>query len=123
MGIERLVNVMNDDNLFDSLEEGLDIYIMPLGEKAINESNKIANFLRLNGYSCDICLESKNFGQMFKKAQRRNAKYALIIGDNELESKNVVIKDLALEKQETVANDDLLEYLDEKFDVEEHHHE
>ena len=123
LGIERLVNVMNDDNLFDSLEEGLDIYIMPLGEKAINESNKIANFLRLNGYSCDICLESKNFGQMFKKAQRRNAKYALIIGDNELESKNVVIKDLALEKQETVANDDLLEYLDGKFDVEEHHHE
>lgn len=122
LGIERLVNVMNDDNLFDSLEEGLDIYIMPLGEKAINESNKIANFLRLNGYSCDICLESKNFGQMFKKAQRRNAKYALIIGDNELESKNVVVKDLALEKQETVANDDLLEYLDEKFDVEEHHH-
>lgn len=123
LGIERLVNVMNDDNLFDSLEEGLDIYIMPLGERAINESNKIANFLRLNGYSCDICLESKNFGQMFKKAQRRNAKYALIIGDNELESKNVVVKDLALEKQETVANDDLLEYLDEKFDVEEHHHE
>ena len=123
LGIERLVNVMNDDNLFDSLEEGLDIYIMPLGEKAINESNKIANFLRLNGYSCDICLESKNFGQMFKKAQRRNAKYALIIGDNELESKNVVVKDLALEKQETVANDDLLEYLDEKFDVEEHHHD
>ena len=112
LGIERLVNVMNDDNLFDSLEEGLDIYIMPLGEKAINESNKIANFLRLNGYSCDICLESKNIGQMFKKAQRRNAKYALIIGDNELESKNVVVKDLALEKQETVANDDLLEYLD-----------
>lgn len=123
LGIERLVNVMNDDNLFDSLEEGLDIYIMPLGEKAINESNKIANFLRLNGYSCDICLESKNFGQMFKKAQRRNAKYALIIGDNELESKNVVVKDLTLEKQETVANDDLLEYLDGKFDVEEHHHE
>ena len=123
LGIERLVNVMNDDNLFDSLEEGLDIYIMPLGEKAINESNKIANFLRLNGYSCDICLESKNIGQMFKKAQRRNAKYALIIGDNELESKNVVVKDLALEKQETVVNDDLLEYLDEKFDVEEHHHE
>ena len=123
LGIERLVNVMNDDNLFDSLEEGLDIYIMPLGEKAINESNKIANFLRLNGYSCDICLESKNIGQMFKKAQRRNAKYALIIGDNELESKNVVVKDLALEKQEAVANDDLLEYLDEKFDVEEHHHE
>lgn len=60
---------------------------------------------------------------MFKKAQRRNAKYALIIGDNELESKNIVVKDLALEKQETVANDDLLEYLDEKFDVEEHHHE
>ena len=123
LGIERLVNVMNDDNLFDSLQEGLDIYIMPLGEKAINESNKIANFLRLNGYSCDICLESKNIGQMFKKAQRRNAKYALIIGDNELESKNVVVKDLALEKQETVANDDLLEYLDEKFDVEEHHRE
>lgn len=123
LGIERLVSVMNDDNLFDDIEQTLDVYIMPLGSLAIEESNKIANFLRLNGYSCDICFESKNFSQMFKKAQRRNAKFALILGENELKNQKVVLKNLELEQQVELDNDDLLDYLDEQFNLEEHHHD
>lgn len=122
-GIERLVSVMNDDQLFDDIEQNLDIYIMPLGEKAINEANLISNFLRLNGYSVDVCLENKNMGQMFKKAERRRATLGLILGENELENEEVIIKDLAKQEQKVIKNDDLLEYLDEYFDINEHHHE
>ena len=51
--------------------------------------------------------------QMFKKAERRRAKLALILGENEIKNQEVVVKNLALKEQETVKNDDLIEYLDE----------
>lgn len=121
-GIERLVSVMQDDNLFDDLKSNLDIYIMPLGEKVLKSANSLANFLRLNGFSTDICLENKNMSQMFKKAERRNASFAVIIGEDELNNDCVILKNLHTKEQTQVKNEDLLDKLDELFDEDEHHH-
>lgn len=121
-GIERLVSVMQDDNLFDDLKSNLDIYIMPLGEKVLESANSLANFLRLNGFSTDICLENKNMSQMFKKAERRNASFAVIIGEDELNNDCVILKNLHTKEQTQVKNEDLLDKLDELFDEDEHHH-
>lgn len=122
LGIERLVSVMQDDNLFDDLKSNLDIYIMPLGEKVLESANSLANFLRLNGFSTDICLENKNMSQMFKKAERRNASFAVIIGEDELNNDYVILKNLQTKEQIQVNNEDLLDKLDELFDEDEHHH-
>ena len=124
-GIERLVSVMKDDQLFDNIENNLDIYIMPIGDKALNEASILANFLRLNGYSTDICLESKNISQMFKKAERRKAKFAIVIGDDELKNNSINLKNLSSKEQFNVKKDDLLETLDRIFDVsdDQHHNE
>lgn len=122
LGIERLVSVMQDDNLFDDLKSNLDIYIMPLGEKVLESANSLANFLRLNGFSTDICLENKNMSQMFKKAERRNASFAVIIGEDELNNDCVILKNLQTKEQIQVNNEDLLDKLDELFDEDEHHH-
>lgn len=121
-GIERLVSVMQDDNLFDDLKSNLDVYIMPLGEKVLESANSLANFLRLNGFSTDICLENKNMSQMFKKAERRNASFAVIIGEDELNNDCIILKNLRTKEQIQVNNEDLLDKLDELFDEEEHHH-
>lgn len=121
-GIERLVSVMQDDNLFDDLKSNLDVYIMPLGEKVLESANSLANFLRLNGFSTDICLENKNMSQMFKKAERRNASFAVIIGEDELNNDCVILKNLNTKEQIQIKNEDLLEKLDESFGEDEHHH-
>ncbi len=117
-GIERLASVMNDDNLFEDLSDNVDIYLMPLGERANAASLGIANYLRVSGYRCEICLENKGMSQMFKKAERRNALYAIIIGDNELENDEYVIKNLASQEQFKVSSDDLLKTFDELLNFE-----
>lgn len=122
-GIERLASVMKDDNLLEGIEQGLDLYIMPLGEEARESCFILSNFLSLNGYSNDVCLESKNFSQMFKKAERRRAKYAIIVGENEIKNDEVVIKNLATQEQTNVKNSDLIEYLDEEFGEHDHEYE
>ena len=116
MGIERLVSVMNDDSLFDEIEledTMLDIYVLPIGSENIPYALSFTNKLRSLGYACEVCLENKNMSQMFKKAERRRAKLALILGENEIKNQEVVVKNLALKEQETVKIDNLIEYLDE----------
>ncbi len=119
MGIERLVSVMNDDEMFNDVEledTEIDIYCLPIGEENIAYSLKLVNSLRAYGYSCEICLENKGMSQMFKKAERRKAKLALIIGENEIKNEEVVLKDLSTKVQSTVKNADLIEVLDNIFD-------
>ena len=122
-GIERLASVMNDDNLFDDLSQKLDIYIMPFEQKYYEKALKISNYLRLNGYSVDVCYESKGFSQLFKKAERRNALFALIFGENEIESKTFVLKNLKTTEQIVIKDNELLEKLDELFELNEDEHE
>lgn len=125
MGIERLASVMNDDNLFADLDDSLDVYLMPMGEKAVDASLLIANEIRMSGYSCEICLENKGFGQMFKKAERRKANYALIIGNEELETGVYTLKDMKTKEQFTVEKDKLIDKLDYEYGEGEyeHHHD
>lgn len=119
-GIERLAALMEEDNLFNNLEDGLDVFIMPIGEQNYNYCFSLNTFLRSNGYSCDVCLESKNMSQMFKKAERRKAKFGIIIGDDEKNNNKLNLKNLHTEEQISINKDELLDKLDELFEV---HHE
>ena len=60
--------------------------------------------------------------QMFKKAERRNASFAVIIGEDELNNDCVILKNLNTKEQIQIKNEDLLEKLDESFGEDEHHH-
>lgn len=124
-GIERLVLLMEDENLFPKdIDLPLDIYIMPIGEENVKNSLELTTFLRNNGYSVDVCLDLKGMGQMFKKAERRDSTYAIIMGDDEVKNKCIQLKNLKTKEQITVENDKLLEKLDELFEEnDEHHHE
>ena len=122
LGIERLVAVMSDDNLFKDLDDSLDIYVMPLDKNNETKALDITNHLRNFGYRCDICLENKNITQMFKKAERRKASYALILGDEEISSGIYKLKNIVTKEQIDVAKDNLIDKLDELFSLDEHDH-
>lgn len=122
-GIDRLVSVMEDDELFDVIDDSLDLYVMPIGKNNEQIALEITMFLRNYGYSADLCLEGKNMGQMFKKAERRNAKYGVIFGDEEIKNNEVNLKNLETQEQIRINLDHLIEKLDDLFELEQHHHE
>ena len=121
-GIERLVTVMEQDNLFDNkIDNKIDVYVMPIGEYQ-EQALELCNCLRLNGFICEICLENKGVSQMFKKALRRNAKFALIIGEDEIKNNKIKIKNLETEVQDEINVNAIIEYLDE-YDHDHHDHQ
>ena len=124
MGIERLVSVMADDQLFDNLDDSLDCYVMPLSMEYQSDALNISSSLRLNGFKSEVNLEGKSLKAMFKKANKLNAKFALIIGEDEIKTNSIICKDLSSEQQESVGIQDLIDYLDSHIGSdEEHHHE
>ena len=53
---------------------------------------------------------------MFKRAANKKAKYAVIIGGNEMDNNTVIVKDLAKQEQVVYGIDELIEKMDAIFD-------
>ncbi len=122
LGMERIYSLMKEFDLLKDIKQELDIYLMPLGEKAMEYSFSLAEQLRSLGYSIDRPYKMGKLGSYFKKAERSRAKFALIFGDEELEKGIIQIKDLEKKEQKEVSLDNLDKELDGLFNEEEHHH-
>ena len=119
-GIERIVSVLSDDGLLVDTKHSLDAYVMPLGEDSVLFAEEVAILLRNSGgYRVDMCFDQTKLGNMFKRASNKNAKFAIIIGEEEINDDSVIVKDLEKQEQQKVKVDELIEYLDELFSKEE----
>lgn len=119
-GIERIVSVLKDDGLLNDTKSTLDVYVMPLGDESVLVAEEIAVLLRNSGgYRVDMCFDKTKLGNMFKRATNKNAKYAVIIGESEINNDSVIVKDLTTQEQMNVKVDDLIDRFDELFSKEE----
>ncbi|MCR5505485.1 MAG: hypothetical protein K6F07_00600, partial [Bacilli bacterium] len=75
-----------------------------------------ANRARMLGFNADMCFDDVKLGSMFKRAEKKGARVAVILGDNEVENGEVVIKNLMSKEQfnvpETMYEDKIIEILD-----------
>lgn len=114
-GVERIYSLMRDNDMLEGVTEALDIYAMPLGEEVVDDLNALCENIRDLGYSVQMPFKSGKLGAMFKKAERSGAKYALILGSDELERGVVQLKNLEEKTQIEVEIEKLNECLDNLF--------
>ena len=111
-GIDRLYSVLRDDGLLpDGLDNPIEIYVMPMGDVAKPLAMQTAAALRISGYRVDMCFEEAKLGNMFKRAERKGAKFAVIVGENEVNNEEVIIKNLATTEQKSVPVSKLIEVI------------
>ncbi len=124
MGIERVYNLAKDNGLLSSIDNGIDIYVIPVGDEVLDDVFNITEEIRGLGFKTDNPLSSCKLGSAFKKAEKRGAKFALIIGENELENGVAQLKNLASKEQKEIDLSDLANELDEAFEsLENHEHD
>ena len=111
MGVERVYSLMKELGLIDNLAETIDAYLMPLGEQAVDFAYRLADGLRGYGYAVEAPYKTGKLGAMFKRAERKKAKLAIIFGEDELAKQIVQVKDLATQNQEEVPVSGLPQYL------------
>ena len=76
------------------------------------EAIKLAEELRGEGISAEFDLTNKKFVKQLEKASKV-AKYALILGEDEIKSNQVTVKDLDKSEQNTIAREKVLEAINE----------
>ena len=108
-GLERLIMAMNINN--NKIIKNPNIYIISIGDEAIEFSLKLANQLRLkkNLIIINDTLRRSLKAQM-KDANRLNTKYSIIIGEEELSKKTVSIKNMETGNQEELPIDKIIDY-------------
>ena len=109
-GLERLAYV------YDLIRKGqeepmfyntVDFYVMGLSESNIDKCVTLCDLIRHEGMSCEQNYEVKSIKALFKTADRKKAKFAIIVGDDEIKTKTVKVKNLVSQNQTDVKMDDL----------------
>lgn len=99
MGIERLLLILEQSELFPQFPSKIDFYIIFQDTNYISYALKIANILRKLGYNVVCELERRSFKAQMREANKLQAKYAAIIGESEFENHSVSIKNMETSEQ------------------------
>jgi histidyl-tRNA synthetase len=110
---------IGEDRLILSLQEsgkgaapqGRDVYIAWMGEKAYAAAIRATKNLRAAGFSVELPPVEQKFGKALGQADKLGARYALILGDNEVASGEWTLKTLADGTQQKLTEPQLLDFL------------
>lgn len=113
LGMERILLSTGEGA---SPERKLDSFMVALGEAAYKRAFVITDFIRKSNVSCDMAHRpGGSMRSQMRLADKRGAKYVLILGDDEEKSHSVIVKNMSTGDQELVGWDEVVEYLKKKI--------
>lgn len=111
-GVDRIYDVMEELNLFPAdVHIGTQVLFFNLGENESKAAFNVMQQLRHKNIRCELYHENVKFDKQFKYAEKKNIPYAVIIGSKEMEEKNCTIKNLLQNSQQTISQQELLNYI------------
>ena len=111
LGAERLLLTLENNNIEIENPKSTDIYIATIGDTAKTKSFGLIKALRDNHISADIDHLGKSLKAQFKYSDKINAKYTIVIGDDELANDAATLKNMETSEQTTVKLSELVSEL------------
>lgn len=115
LGVERLILTLESNNIDIPKPTGLDIFIAAMGQNALEKAIDIVSVLRRLGYKADFDHLKRSLKAQFKYSDKKNASYTLVIGDNELEKGNAILKNMQTGEQSEISIDNTSEKIANKL--------
>lgn len=115
LGIERLVLLLQQQEQEQTAANGVDIFVAGLGEKASEFAFPLVHALRQKKIVAAMDHEGRSLKSQMKQANKAGAAWVLIVGENELEQGQVVLRNMETKEQEEIATSSLLDELLEKL--------
>ncbi|MEJ2545504.1 MAG: histidine--tRNA ligase [Calditrichaceae bacterium] len=113
-GIERLLMVADKQNINLSDSGRLQVFLVAMGDKAKNESLVWLKKIRNMGLQAELDLLSRSIKAQMREANRQNARFVLLLGDDELQKKAFSVKLMDQGEQVDIPFDELFEFLTDK---------
>jgi histidyl-tRNA synthetase len=102
-GIERIILNIKKQNISVPASLPVQVFIACMGENARNEAIRLAASLRQMNISVINATGDKSLKAQLRQANTLGARYALIIGEDEVKAGTVTLRHMADARQETVA--------------------
>lgn len=105
-GIERLAYIYSH-LIKKPLKYGPDLYLIGMNQEIIDKNFSLAEILRSSGFAVDANYEVKSLKSLLKTAVKKEASFALIVGEDELLNNQVTVKNLKTQEQTSIKIEDL----------------
>lgn len=110
-GLERVLLALEKQDLLQVQEETIDAYVVALGDEAQLAAFKLLNDMRTNGLAAQMDYAGRSMKAQMKQANKCNARFAVIIGEDELKEEAVVLRDMRGSEQEKVSMKEIINKL------------
>lgn len=107
LGLERLLLVLDKQGIELPVEESLDVYIAVLGLGANGKALELVQAIRYQGFKAERDYLGRKIKAQFKSADTFKAKTVITLGESEVESGQVNVKNNATREEVTVSFEEL----------------
>lgn len=111
MGKERLLLIMEQNGADFDGEKETELFIAYIGEEAKKYSLKLACEMRENGVRVAFDTHDRNLKGQLKYANKLGASYSVVIGDDEIVSGELTLKDMSTSDQTKVKRDQIIDHI------------
>ncbi|MDM5199916.1 histidine--tRNA ligase [Fictibacillus enclensis] len=111
MSLERLLLALDAEGVTLPIEDSLDCYLVAMGESAKEKAPSILYQLRKAGLKADKDYMDKKMKAQFKAADRTNAKFVAVLGDDELANGVISVKEMESGNQTEVELEEVTQYI------------
>ncbi|MBG9448541.1 histidyl-tRNA synthetase [Cytobacillus firmus] len=109
LSIERFIAALEAEKVDLPLVKSIDCYLVSLGEEAKDYTVGLLQKLRMAGYSAERDYLDRKIKAQFKAADRSNAKFVAVLGEDELKANKINVKSMESGEQTEVELDSFIE--------------
>ncbi|WP_341960842.1 histidine--tRNA ligase [Planococcus maritimus] len=114
MSIERLLLALEMEKVEIGQDQSLDAYVIAMDAASKKKAVAVVRDLRASGISADMDFTDRKMKAQMKSADRKQARFVVVIGESELESGKAAVKEMATRDQQEVAFGELAENIQKK---------
>ncbi|MCH5583636.1 histidine--tRNA ligase [Shimazuella sp. AN120528] len=111
IGLERVILALKEQNVAIPSTKPMDCFLVTMGEQAQHASVRLLGELRGAGLKAERDYLDRKMKAQFKAANRYKARYVAVLGDEELASGKIQVKQMETGEQKSIAMDQLVSYL------------
>ncbi|PLR79488.1 histidine--tRNA ligase [Bacillus canaveralius] len=113
LSIERLIAALEAEKVELPIAQGIDCYLVYLGDEAKDYTVGLLHELRAAGFSAERDYLDRKIKGQFKAADRSHAKFVAVLGDDELQTNKINLKNMETGEQTEISLDSLIDKLKE----------
>ena len=110
-GLERILVALELQNLLPTTENRIDTFIVAVGDEAETFAFELLTKIRRAGLTATMDFAKRSMKAQMKQAGKSNARFALIIGEDEVKNKTVTVKNLETSDQNTMASNEIINFI------------